>query len=221
MRVLQTALLSLVLASAVPSVSFAQFPLTPFDENPWPIYDQHLDRPVPVATVSRVNDIVALAGARVVDDGHGEPFVLGAASLDVHDPAHAKVMFAIANASDSPIPLDDVVINEMNLCSIPDRDHPFGFPLAGGRAGGFHGTGQLQPGERVTIQIPIPPSCPKGKVRGVEMREEPLGILVAVARPGPHEYMSTPELRATTSFYPNTDLFFRVFERLRAEASHP
>jgi hypothetical protein len=81
MRVLQTVLLSLVLASALPSVSFAQLPLTPFAENPWPICDQHFDRPVRVASVSRVNDIVSLAGARVVDDGHGEPFVLGAASL--------------------------------------------------------------------------------------------------------------------------------------------
>ena len=113
------------------------------------------------------------------------------------------------------------MIHEASLCSTQDRDHPFAFPQSGGRAGGFHGTGQLQPGEKVTVQIPIPPSCPKGKVRGVETRAETLGVLVKVVRPGPHEFMSTPELRAKTDFYMTKELFFRVFERLRAEASHP
>lgn len=221
MRIVHTALLSLLLGSAVASVGFAQV-LTPFDENPWPPYDQHLDHPVPVVTMSRVGDIVALSGARVVDDGKGEPFVLGAASLDLHDPAHAKVVFRIANATDAPIRLDDVVIHEASLCSVPDQNHPFAYPQADGRAGGFHGTAQLQPGERVTIQIPIPPSCEvKEKLRGVEARRETLGVVVKVGRPGPHEFMSTPELRAKTDFYITKDLFFRVFDRLHAETSHP
>jgi hypothetical protein len=46
-----------------------------------------LDRALPVATVSRVGDIVALARARTAQDGHGEPFVLGAAMLDLGNPA--------------------------------------------------------------------------------------------------------------------------------------
>jgi hypothetical protein len=221
MRIVHTAFLSLVLAGAVPSAGSAQV-LTPFAEFPGLIHDQHLDHPVPVATVSRVGDIVTLSGARIVDDGHGEPFVLGAASLDLHDPVHAKVRFTIANATDAPIPLDDVMINATSLCSISDPDHPYAYPQYGIRAGGFHGTAQLQPGEKASIQIPIPPSCDhKAKARGVALREETLGILVAVVRPGPHESMSAPELRSKADFYLNQELFFRVFDRLRAEALHP
>jgi hypothetical protein len=189
----QMVLMSLILASALPSVASAQV-LTPFDENPGRIYDQHLDHSVPVFTVSRVGDIVALSGARIVDDDHGEPFVLGAASLDLRDPVHTKVVFTITNVTDAPIPLDDVVIHEASLCSLNNSgsDHAFALPQSGGRAGGFHGTAQLQPGQRVTIQIPIPPSCEhKAKVRGKETQEQTLGILVKVVRPGPHEFMST------------------------------
>ena len=95
MRIVHTALMSLLLGSAIPSVGFAQV-LLPFEGKPWPRYDEHLNRAVPVATVSRVGDIFALAGGRIVEDGHGEPFVLGAATLDLRDPSHAKVVFTMS-----------------------------------------------------------------------------------------------------------------------------
>jgi hypothetical protein len=212
MRIVHIALMSLVLGTAIPSVGFAQV-LTPFEGKPWPRYSERLDHPVPVATVSRVGDFFTFAGARIVEDGHGEPFVLGGAAVDLRDPSHAKVVFTISNVTETPIRFVDVMIHETTLCSIPDRNHPFAFPQVGARpADGFDDPREFQPGEKVTVQIPIPPSCAKGS--------EPLGILVKVGGPGPGEWSSTPALRANTDLSLDKELFFRVFERLRADASH-
>ena len=213
MRILCPAMLSLLVVSAVPSVSFAQKVLTPFQSNPGPTYDERLDHAVPVATVSRVGDIVALEGARVVDDGHGAPFILGAATFDLTDPAHAKVLFTMTNAVETAILLDDVVIEEVRLCSVPDPDHPFGYPGTSGRAGGFHGTGEMQPGEKATVQIPIAPNCMKGS--------QTVAVVVDVHRPGPREFSSTPRPNGISEFHATPELIFRVLDKLRAEASHP
>src|SRR4051812_6274758 len=75
MRIAEATLMSLAVAVAVPSAAGAQV-LTPFLGNPWPLYDERLDHPVPVATVSRVDDLVSLSHPRTVQDGLGEPFVL-------------------------------------------------------------------------------------------------------------------------------------------------
>jgi hypothetical protein len=106
MRIAYPALMALLVASAVPSVGSAQV-RTPF-RSPTP--DQRFDHVVPVATVSLVGDIVALAGARTVQDPSGEPFVLGAATLDLRDPAHAKVVFTMTNVTEMPILLNEVEI---------------------------------------------------------------------------------------------------------------
>jgi hypothetical protein len=209
MRIVHTALMSLLLGGAIPSVGFAQV-LLPFEGKPWPGYDEHLDHAVPVATVSRVGDIFALAHARTVEDGHGEPFVLGTATLDLREPSHAKVVFTMTNVMETPILFTDVMIDAATLCSVPDRAHPFALPQASAQpADGMHDPRAFQPGEKVTVQIPIPPSCGKGS--------EPLGILVRVGRPGPGEWSSTPALRASTPFYVDKELFFRVFDRLRVD----
>lgn len=203
MRAVPATTLTLLLISAAPSISFAQV-LTPFDSFPSPPYNERLDHPVPVATVARVGDIIALDGGRTVEDGRGEPFVLGAATLDLRDRAHAKILFTMANATETPILLDDVVVQEARFCSVPGQNHPVGFPFVGGRAGGFHGAEELPPGGRVTVQIPVPPNC-AGK--GVDT----VGIVVRVGRPGPHESSSSPSIRATTTFYPDKELLSRVF----------
>jgi hypothetical protein len=211
MRIVHTALMSLLLSSASPSISVAQV-LFPFEGKPWPRYDERLDRPVPVATVSRVGDFFALADARIVEDGHGEPFVLGAATLDLRDPAHAKVVFTMTNTTGTPVLFKDVMIHEVALCAVPRRDGLYTFPQVGARpADGVHDPREFQPGEKVTVQIPIPPSCGKAA--------EPLGIVVSVGRPGPGQWSSSPALRANTRFVVNKELIFRVLERLRAEAS--
>lgn len=213
MRIASTALMILVAASAARSVAVAQILTPPWDAN----YDQRLAHPVPIATVSRVGDIVAVDGSRTVDDGRGEPFVLGNAMLDLHDPVHAKVVFTMSNATEAPVLLEDIMIVETRWCSVPDQNHPLAYPSAGYRAAGRYDPTQLQPGEKVTIQIPIAPSCPVFK--GVET----LGVLVEVGRPAPQEWSSTPELRATTNRFSRDKplFFFRVLDRLHAEtASH-
>lgn len=211
MRILYSAFVTLLAMTAVPAVGVAQV-LLPFEGKPWPTYNERLDRAVPVATVSHVGDMFALADARTVEDGHGEPFVLGSATLDLRDPAHAKVVFTMTNVTGTPILFTDVMIDEVLLCATGDRERPFAFPQVGGRpADGMHDPREFQPGEKMTVQIPIPPSCP--------MRSEPVGILVRVGRPSPAEWSSTPALRAKTHLSVNKELFFRVFERWRTEAS--
>jgi hypothetical protein len=213
MRIAEATLMSLAVAVAVPSGAGAQV-LTPFLGNPWPLYDERLDHPVPVATVSRVDDLVSLSHPRTVQDGLGEPFVLGDASLDLRDPAHAKVVFTMANATQAPLLLDDVVIHEVRLCSLPDRSHPFAYPQVGGRGDGFHGTAELQSGERVTAEIPVPPNC-QGK------GTDTVAILVRVGRPGPAEASSTPAIRASTALHVDNALFSRFFQYLRAHTTSP
>jgi hypothetical protein len=208
MRFGRTALMSLVLVGAVQAVGVGQV-LTPFEGKPWPRYNERLDYAVPVVTVSRVGDIVALAGARVVEDDRGEPFVLGKATLDLRDPSHAKVVFTMTNATEAPILFKDLPIGQVRLCSTGDGKHPFAYPSVHGRtADGMHDPRSLQPAERVTIQIPVAPYC-----------RDTLGIIVHVGRPGPGEWSSTPALRADTYFRTTKELFFRVFDRLRTEAT--
>ena len=213
MRIVHTALLSLLLGSTVPSVGFAQV-LTPFESNPMPAYDQRLRHLVPVATVSRVGDIVALDAARTVEDGRGKPFVLGAASLDLSDPARAKVVFTMANVTQTPVLLNDVEIFEWRVCSTTDARYQ-GF--VAGRAGGYSGaTAELKPGAKVTVEIPIGPSCE----RPPEIQTQVIVVTVSRRRPSPHETSSTPPPPGDKRLHTEKDLFSRVLERLRAEASH-
>jgi hypothetical protein len=213
MRIVHTALMSLLLGIAVPSIGVAQV-LTSFQSNPMPAYDEGLDHVVPVATVSRVEDIVALDAARTVDDGRGKPFVLGAASLDMSDAAHAKVVFTIANVTQTPVPLNDVEIFEWRVCSTTNARYQ-GF--VAGRAGGYPaGTAELKPGAKVTVQIPIAPSCE----RPTGIQTQVVVVTVSRRRPSPHETSSTPQPPGDKPLHMEKDLFSRVLERLRAEASH-
>jgi hypothetical protein len=215
MRVAYSALMILVMASAVPSVGEAQV-LNPFGD-PGKHDRARLDHVVPVATVSRVGDIVALADARVVQDPSGEPFVLGAATLDVRDPSHARIVFTVANATGRPLPLNDLdVIERTMVSSRPDNGRP-PVPLneLAVRAAP-HGQGELQPGASVTIQIPISaPDCRNASA--CELR----GFLVFVGRDLTH-----PDLRTTTPSDPawlevglrEKALFVRAFGTLLSEA---
>src|SRR6478672_11028678 len=105
MRVAHSALMSLLLASAVPTYALAQVLTLPAYASPHP---QSLDHTVPVATVSLVGDVVTLGGARIVQDSYGEPFVLGAATLNLSAPSQPKIVFTMTNGTEVPIPLKDV-----------------------------------------------------------------------------------------------------------------
>jgi hypothetical protein len=161
MRIAHTTAIALLLAGAISSASSAQV-LTPFQT---PKADQRLDQAVPVASVSLIGEPIALADARPVQDPTGEPFVLGSAMLDMRDPAHAKFVFAMTNASDVPIPWEKIELDYVRAQWNPDNDRFFfGTGIYG--AAGHHGT--WQPGSTVTVQLPIPLDSPKmGPLQGL------------------------------------------------------
>ncbi|MFN8067117.1 MAG: hypothetical protein U0P82_20165 [Vicinamibacterales bacterium] len=107
MRFASSFVTAVVVAIAVSSVGSAQ-ELTPFSGAR--LEPRGLAHAVPVATVNLVGDAVALANPRTVENPLvGEPFVLGAASLDLHDPSDARIRFTIRNASGEPIPWDTIL----------------------------------------------------------------------------------------------------------------
>src|SRR5262245_21989438 len=79
-----------------------------------------IDHAIRVATVSLTKDIVKVEGGRVVDDGLGEPFVLGAATLNMSVPSAPKIVFTITNRTEASIPLQDVLIYERTMVAAKD-----------------------------------------------------------------------------------------------------
>jgi hypothetical protein len=210
MRVTYSALIALLVASAVPSVGWAQV-LTPFAgaRN-----DQRLDHVVPVATVNLVGDMVALADARIVQDPSGEPFVLGAATLDLRDPSHAKIVFTMTNTSETPIPWNTVALKVARVTLLPDNGRLFFGCSLSGRAG--H-RGTWQPGARVTVQVPIAPNANCLLLR----KSEPEGFLVYAGRELPHpDLLAGPDDAGWREVGRRENaLFLRAFEKLRSLAS--
>jgi hypothetical protein len=199
----------LLAGSAVPSVGSAQvLTLQPLR------YASSLDHAVPVATVSLVGDIVALGGARIVEDSYGEPFVLGGATLDVSVPSRAKVVFTMTNATETPIPLRDVMVYERTMLSASSkylRGVTVGAPhmplsASGWRAALPRSGEELQPGASLTVEVPISsPVCDKGECQAD-------GFIVFVGREPPHGDRSTdPNGRAWAGDNP---LFTRAFLQL-------
>ena len=110
MRIAHSALMALLVMGAAPSVGVAQ--VLTLDQLG---YHWSLDHAVPVATVSLAGDIVALDGARTVQDSYGEPFVLGAATLDVTSDRQDRLQDD--ECHDGPIPLKDVLFYERTMVS--------------------------------------------------------------------------------------------------------
>jgi hypothetical protein len=147
-----------VAAAGLPPAAYAQLSLQPYGG------DFRLDHDVPVATVSLVGDIVTLGSARTVTDSYGAPFVLGAATLDRHDPAAPRIVFTMANTSGAPIRLSDVVIYERTMLAAQRfRDVTVGAPYMPSSAAGWFAanpgsTDELPPGEQLTVRVPISPT---------------------------------------------------------------
>jgi hypothetical protein len=213
MRIAYSALMALLVTGAVPSSGAAQ--VLTLDQLG---YRWSLDHAVPVATVSLVGDIVALDGARVVQDSYGEPFVLGAATLDVSVPHRAKIVFTMTNASAVPIPLKDVQVYERTMVSSRYlRGVTVGAPYMPTSASGIRGSyppaGEvLQPGGSLTVEIPISaPYCHKDECQTD-------GFIVYVGRKLPHPDVQTgPSGRAWIGENP---LFTRAFLNLLSQAQH-
>jgi hypothetical protein len=207
MRIAYSVLITAVMASTVPSVSFAQV-LRPFD--PHGDYDQRVDHVVPVATVSRVGDIATLADARIVQDASGEPFALGSAKLDLRDPSHAKLVFTMTNSTDKSIPWTSVKVREVRVATDPGDGRPFfGCQIVG--AAGRDGTWESN--ATVTVEIPIAPPCPRFELEGFL-------VLIGLDR---HSHSSADEIdqrEVTILWEQEKALLRRAFDKLRSQGQH-
>jgi len=168
----------------------------------------------PVATLNLVGDMVALADARIVQDPSGEPFVLGAATLDLRDPARAKIVFTMRNASDMPMPWNTVELSVRRVTLLPDSDRLFFGCALSGRAGR---QGTWQPGATVTVQVPIAPNANCLRLR----KSEPEGFLVYAGSVLPHpDVLAGPDDAGWKEVGRRENaLFRRAFEKLRSLAS--
>src|SRR4051812_15681938 len=96
MRIVKTAWISFVLAG-IPSVSFAQVIVPCFGQG------HTTTTRIPVAAVTRLEDPVGLANSQPEDT-----FVLGAATLDMRDPACTRIAFTLINQTETPLSLANV-----------------------------------------------------------------------------------------------------------------
>lgn len=175
MHLAYSALISLLLASAIPSVSSAQVLV------PCLARDEAIKDVVPVAAVTRLGDAIALADAQQADT-----FVLGAATLDMTDPKCTRVAFTMTNATGAPISLTNVSLHGVRVnsratdgllktsCSItiPTVDRRFSKDTT------------LQPGATVAVEMPIARGCPAlGKT---------VGFLVSIRSDGTPWFQGEP-----------------------------
>jgi hypothetical protein len=199
MRIAYSALMSVLLASAVPSVCFAQVSV------PCHSRDQTSKEVVPVATMTRLGDAIALADAQPED-----VFVLGSAKLDMKDPACTKIVFTMTNATGSPISLTNVSLHgvRMTLSDSPVN----GLPLKSACSIGigsidhrFVTNTTLAPGATVTVDMPVARGCPNlGRT---------VGFLVSIRSDGTDWWAGdTPHYEQTRE----AALLRRAFETLTA-----
>lgn len=186
MRIPLSAFAVFVVTAAIPSTGIAQV-LAPFRPAP---REHRLEHVVPVATVNLVGDVVELADPVIVQVPSAEPFVLGAASLDLRDPAHGTIRFTMTNASRRPIPWNTVEFSVERADPVPMEDQMRGAPdlffCRLSRRGLAAFPQELwQPGVTVAVQVPIVGDC----LRRAEPAD-PLGFLVYAGRMLPHPDLS-------------------------------
>jgi hypothetical protein len=159
MRTTHSVFATILLLSAVTSVSFAQI-VVPYgrDGN----HVGRLDHVVPVATVTPPGDAITLA-----DPKPGVDLVLGAAKLDIRDPDHPMIVFTVSNGTERPIPPSSVDVHVASVYA--GRD---GAPMVSlcGYMGSLSslltnhpgsselGNATLAPGATVTMAMPVGPS---------------------------------------------------------------
>jgi hypothetical protein len=193
MRIASSTVAALLVVGAIPSLAFAQI-VVAYPPGP-PSHVARLDHAVPVATVTQLNDPIALADAKP-----GVDFVRGAATVDVGDPDHPKIIFTVSNQTASPIPPDNVFVHVASV--YPGRDGEPAVSLCGynGRLSEMLKTpgsspaanATLAPGATVTIAIPVGP--------GPCVRQDPqqnVGFLVHLTGDGRHHFAGddVPRLR--------------------------
>ena len=196
---MQTAVLTLLVTSAVPSVGFAQL-VIPYTQSYDNLVDR-LDHVLPVATVTRPVDGIALA-----DPHPGDGFVLGGATLDLKNPDRPVVAFTMTNATEMPILLSTVYVHEVRV-NLPSADGSVVVACSTSPWLSHPGQGDkaLQPGATVSVRMPIAPRC--GPTLGATV-----GFLVYLQAGGP----SFAESRSTWDQH--HAMLRKAFEQLRSQA---
>jgi hypothetical protein len=180
MRRACSAFVVLLAVCAAPSAEAIQHVLTPFHDAL--LEQQNLDHAVPIATVPRVGSIVALADARIVQNPSGQPFVLGAATLDVTNISSPRIGFTMTNTTQQPIQLSDVFIEAQTMAV--DKGYARYLGSLEGQAGSSLAGEQLQPGATIVVDMPISPLTISA--RYLDTKYKTWGFLVLVGEwPGP------------------------------------
>ena len=115
MRATYSVFATILLLSAVPSVSFAQI-VVPYGHG----YGNHvarLNHVVPVATVTPPGDAITLS-----DPKPGVDLVLGTAKLDIKDPDHPMIVFTVSNRTERPIPPSSVDVHVASVYAGKDGE---------------------------------------------------------------------------------------------------
>jgi hypothetical protein len=199
MRMTYSALAAVLLLSAAPSASFAQIVIPYVGDHATRV--ARLDHVVPVATVTPLNDALTLANPKP-----GADFVLGAARLDIRDPARPMIVFTVSNGTESPLPPGSVHVEVATVYANRDGEPTvsicgYGAPLSNLlNVAGLSGPANtpLQPGATVTMSMPVGPSnCVVGRPN------VPLGFLVHLTgngHPALHEYVARLRRALKTQF---------------------
>lgn len=183
MRISTSALATLVLTVAFPSIGLAQV-LTPF----LPHQREHpsLNRVVPVATVNLKGDVVSLERPIDLQDALGDSFVLGSAVLDLGTPSEPSINFTLTNSSRAPIPWSAIEFSVWRAAPVPLEQQAQGAPdvlfcTLSKRGLASSPNGVWQPGVAVNVQVPIAGDCFSRTEPA-----DPLGFLVFTGHEMPH-----------------------------------
>lgn len=155
MRIAYSVFGTLLMVSAIPSVSFAQV-VIPYERDT-ANQAAPLERIVPVATVTLPAEAIALNDPQV---GHG--FVIGAANLDLKDRAHPMVVFTISNTTQTAIPLSNVGFRSVRVnLRVADSRPSFSCGVWSQLSQPGPGDRALPPGAAITVTMPVAPMCPE------------------------------------------------------------
>jgi hypothetical protein len=159
MRMTSSVLATILLLSAVPSVSVAQI-VVPY--RPDGNHVARLNHVLPVATVTPPDDGIALA-----DPKPGVDLVLGTAKLDIRDPDRPMIVFTVSNRTETPIPPSRVDVHVASVYAGKDGEPRVSLCGYMGslqsmlvnnpRSSGIENA-TLAPGATVTMTMPVGPS---------------------------------------------------------------
>lgn len=211
MRIAHSVLTAFLVVSGIPSVCFGQI-VIPY--RPHEAVDR-LDNPVPVATVTYPEDLIALAHPQP-----GDGFVLGAATLNLADRNHPVIAFTMTNAYPAPMPFSAINLVVYTVNVQPDSGDVVASCKTGfGRLSYWlpKSAVALRPGETVSVELPIGPQCAAdaGPARGflVSIRHDTFSPDASPALPWD---AATPQ-QVSQQSRDEAARMVRAFEQLRSQ----